>query len=128
MDDSSSRDGLRPDCRQSLLCSAPGRTDQRLARPVSRATGLIVTLTQVGYGAGLLFIVPLTDLVENRRLVLVMLAVCVLALLGADCRLAHRSSLPRHSCGLRLGRRADARSYAAHMASDAERGGSSATS
>src|ERR1700722_11077500 len=62
---------------------------QRLAGPISaslalsaRATGLIVTLTQVGCGAGLLFFVPLTDLVENRRLVLVMLAVCVLALLG----------------------------------------------
>src|SRR6516225_2354556 len=50
---------------------------QPLAGPISAelglspgATGLIVTLTQVGYGAGLLFIVPLADLVENRRLVL----------------------------------------------------------
>jgi predicted MFS family arabinose efflux permease len=48
-----------------------------------RATGLVVTLTQMGYGAGLLFIVPLSDLIENRRLALIMLAVCALALLAA---------------------------------------------
>jgi predicted MFS family arabinose efflux permease len=30
--------------------------------------GLITTLTQLGYGVGLLLIVPLADLVENRRL------------------------------------------------------------
>lgn len=37
-------------------------------------TGLLVTLTQLGYGLGLLFVVPLGDRVENRRLVVV--AVC----------------------------------------------------
>lgn len=47
------------------------------------ATGLIVTLTQIGYGVGLLLIVPLGDLIENRRLVLIMIGVCALALLGA---------------------------------------------
>ncbi|TJX00884.1 MFS transporter, partial [Neisseria gonorrhoeae] len=31
--------------------------------------GLLVTMTQLGYGAGLLLIVPLGDLIENRRLV-----------------------------------------------------------
>ena len=52
---------------------------QPLAGPISRelgfspaATGLIVTLTQIGYGLGLLLIVPLGDLLENRRLVLVL--------------------------------------------------------
>lgn len=33
------------------------------------AAGLVVTLTQIGYTLGLLFIVPLGDLVENRRLI-----------------------------------------------------------
>lgn len=45
------------------------------------ATGLIVTLTQIGYGLGLLFVVPLGDLIETRRLVLSSLVLCALALL-----------------------------------------------
>jgi hypothetical protein len=48
-----------------------------------QAAGLIVTLTQIGYCAGLLLIVPLGDLVENRGLVLGILGVAVLALAGA---------------------------------------------
>jgi predicted MFS family arabinose efflux permease len=63
---------------------------QPLAGPIGQAlgldvsqTGLIVTLTQIGYGLGLLFVVPLGDLVEARRLVLVALAVSVAALLLA---------------------------------------------
>jgi len=47
---------------------------QPLAGPISaalglssKATGLIVTMTQIGYGLGLLLIVPLGDLIENRR-------------------------------------------------------------
>jgi len=34
------------------------------------AIGLVVTLTQVGYGLGLIFLVPLGDLVDRRRLIL----------------------------------------------------------
>jgi len=34
------------------------------------AVGLVVTLTQIGYAAGLIFIVPLGDLVDRRRLVI----------------------------------------------------------
>lgn len=63
---------------------------QPLAGPISAAlglspaaTGLIVTLTQIGYGAGLVLIVPLGDLVESRRLILIMLGVVTVALLAA---------------------------------------------
>lgn len=46
------------------------------------AAGLVVTLTQVGYGLGVLLVVPLGDIVENRRLVLTMIGLTVLGLLG----------------------------------------------
>jgi predicted MFS family arabinose efflux permease len=47
--------------------------------------GLLVTATQAGYVAGLLFIVPLGDLLQRRRLVSVLLALdaCALALAAA---------------------------------------------
>ncbi|MCW0981363.1 MFS transporter [Agrobacterium sp. BT-220-3] len=47
------------------------------------ATGLIVTLTQIGYGVGLLFVVPLGDLVENRKLVVSAVSMAVLSLVAA---------------------------------------------
>ncbi len=63
---------------------------QPLAGPISAslglspsAAGLIVTMTQIGYGAGLLLIVPLGDLVENRRLILGVVALVTVALVGA---------------------------------------------
>lgn len=48
-----------------------------------QATGLIVTLCQLGYCLGLILLVPLGDLVENRKLILVLLALAAIALLGA---------------------------------------------
>jgi predicted MFS family arabinose efflux permease len=63
---------------------------QPLAGPIAAAiglpasaTGLIVTLTQIGYGLGLLLIVPLGDLVENRRLIITMVAAATVALVAA---------------------------------------------
>jgi predicted MFS family arabinose efflux permease len=46
------------------------------------AAGLVVTLTQMGYGAGVLFIVPLGDIMETKKLALTMLGVALVGLLG----------------------------------------------
>ena len=53
---------------------------QTLVGPIAAATGLsleaaglVVTLTQIGYALGLFFIVPLGDLLENRKLVFCLL-------------------------------------------------------
>lgn len=48
-----------------------------------KSAGLIVTMGQIGYGAGLFLIVPLGDLIENRRLVLSVIALGALALATA---------------------------------------------
>lgn len=79
-----------------LLAAACGLTaanlyySQTLVGPISAdlglssgAAGLIVTITQIGYVAGLLFIVPMSDMLENRRLIAGALSFVVLALLGA---------------------------------------------
>lgn len=46
----------------------------------ANSSGLIVTLTQIGYVVGLLFIVPLGDIVDNRRLVVTSLLLTGVAL------------------------------------------------
>lgn len=63
---------------------------QTLVGPISEAThlssgaaGLIVTLTQIGYVIGLLFVVPLSDIIENRRLTVASLLVVFVALVVA---------------------------------------------
>ncbi|WP_157971360.1 MFS transporter [Dyella sp. C9] len=60
---------------------------QPLAGPVARAmrlpssmTGLVAMLPQLGYAVGMLFLVPLADLFENRRLTTITLVACALAL------------------------------------------------
>ena len=103
---------------------------QPLAGPISRdlgfspaATGLIVTLTQIGYGLGLLFLVPLGDLLENRKLVLLLTIMCGVALIG--CSLAKTPDLFLLA-SLCIGLASVAVQvlvpFAAHMAPDASRG------
>ena len=87
------------------------------------AAGLVITLTQLGYGAGLLFLVPLGDMVENRRLVLLLVAVATLALLGAA--LSIHPALLLTSALLIGGGSVAVQvlvAYAAHLAPDATRG------
>ncbi len=57
-----------------------GPISQSLALPMT-AAGLIVTLTQMGYGAGVLLLVPLGDLIENRKFILTNICILVIALL-----------------------------------------------
>lgn len=47
------------------------------------AAGVVVMAAQLGYAAALLLLTPLADIVENRRLVLCLTAMTVVALLGA---------------------------------------------
>lgn len=63
---------------------------QPLVGPISASmgiseslSGLIVTMTQLGYAIGLLFLVPLSDLLENRRLVVSILTVAILGMITA---------------------------------------------
>ncbi|MHB1303472.1 MAG: MFS transporter [Acidiphilium sp.] len=59
-----------------------GLIDPALHLPKAAAS-LLVTLTQLGYAAGLLFLVPLGDLVENRKLIVRLVAASAVALVLA---------------------------------------------
>lgn len=48
----------------------------------AKAAGLVVTLTQAGYGFGVLLLVPLGDILETKKLVLSMIFVSSLGVLG----------------------------------------------
>jgi len=103
---------------------------QPLAGPIGAAiglpvgaTGLIVTLTQIGYGLGLLLIVPLGDLLENRRLIITMIAAVTIALICAGLSM---SALPFLAASLAIGLASTAVQmivpFAANLAPDAIRG------
>jgi predicted MFS family arabinose efflux permease len=82
-----------------------------------------VTFTQIGYGLGLLLVVPLADLFENRRLIVTILFVLFLALIGAA--FAPSASL-FFAVSLLVGLSSVAVQvivpFAGHLASDATRG------
>ncbi|WP_343730604.1 MFS transporter [Duganella sp.] len=103
---------------------------QTLVGPISASTGLspeaaglIVTLTQIGYCIGLLFIVPLGDLLENRRLIFTGLlftaAMLVLAAISSSAWMFLTAAL-----GIGLGSVAAqiVVPFAAHLSQEATRG------
>jgi predicted MFS family arabinose efflux permease len=103
---------------------------QTLVGPISRATGLpaqlaglIVTLTQIGYTLGLLFLVPLGDLLENRRLVVTALVLSTIALVAAAVSTSGAMFL---AAALAIGLSSVAAQvlvpFAAHLSKEATRG------
>ena len=47
------------------------------------AAGLLVTMSQAGYGLGLLFVVPTGDMFESRKLIIAITSLGIISLLGA---------------------------------------------
>ncbi|MCC4259106.1 MFS transporter [Pseudomonas aestusnigri] len=103
---------------------------QPLVGPISaslgmspEASGLIVTLTQIGYVVGLLLVVPLADRLENRALISAMVLLLALALVGTAFS---ESALEFLLCSLIIGIGAVAVQIivplAAHLASPERRG------
>lgn len=91
---------------------------------ISHATvGIVITVTQIGYGAGLLLVVPLGDLLDRRRLILGQSLLSVLALLAvafAPTAMALLASMA--VVGLLAVVTQVLVAYAAHLADPSERG------
>lgn len=103
---------------------------QPLVGPISATTGisadtsgLIVTMTQLGYVIGLLFLVPLSDLMENRRLVVSTLVIAILGLITAA---QAKNPLVFFAAAILIGLGSVAAQilvpYAAYLASEKQRG------
>ncbi|PWW08751.1 putative MFS family arabinose efflux permease [Paenibacillus cellulosilyticus] len=89
----------------------------------SGAAGLIVTLAQIGYGLGLLFLVPLGDIVENRKLVVILLVLAAIALaLGGGIHNASLFLLASMLIGMSSVAAQVLVPYAAHLSPEATRG------
>lgn len=103
---------------------------QPLVEPIRQAiglsagsAGLIVTLTQIGYAAGLLLLVPLGDILENRKLVAALLFFTVAALaLSAVAGSAPLFLLAALLIGLGSVAAQILVPYASHLASEESRG------
>jgi predicted MFS family arabinose efflux permease len=86
-------------------------------------TGLLVTFTQVGYGLGLLLVVPLGDLIENRNLVLACLGIAVIALSAmATAHTAATFLIATLALGVSCTTVQVFLPFAAHFATEADRG------
>jgi predicted MFS family arabinose efflux permease len=84
---------------------------------------LIVSLTQIGYGLGPLFITPLADLLENRKLILIMLGASLISLvLAATAQNGTVFLIVSLLIGLTTVSTQILIPLAAHMADDATRG------
>lgn len=103
---------------------------QPLVGPIAHAlslspeiAGLIVTLIQIGYCVGLLLLVPLGDLVENRRLIVTLIGGNAIALAAAGFA-THASVFLLASCAIGLCSVAAQVlvPFAAHLAPDHARG------
>lgn len=89
----------------------------------SGAAGLIVTLTQIGYGIGLLLIVPLGDILENRKLVVASLLFTAIVLtIAAFVKTAYLFLTASLFIGLGSVAAQVLVPYAAHLSPDATRG------
>lgn len=88
-----------------------------------QAAGLVVTLTQLGYGLGVFFIVPLGDIVESRRLVTMMVLFSALGVLGlAFASDVHTYFLAALITGIGASAVQALVPYATHMVPEAKRG------
>ncbi|MDA2729800.1 MFS transporter [Bacillus cereus] len=48
----------------------------------SDLSGLLTTLTQIGYGLGLFFIVPMADLFKSKKIIAILIGLTILSLMG----------------------------------------------